>query len=229
MRDTEVLDVILPEIAVLKNFEHDPKFHPEGDVLPHVIAAVRACDSTDPQILWAAALHDVGKSATFALREKNSVVKKTYYGHDAAGVGIIEQIATRLKLPTRTKEIAQFCAKNHMLCHRLHEMKPIKVLKLMEHKWFDILMQVANCDVLCRGDSTATEEIVRRNEFNARFKKKYEATRLITGAFVMNVAGIPEGPRVGELIEKMKTYVVETGETDIAVIESKLKKFVGVK
>ncbi|MDR1946113.1 MAG: CCA tRNA nucleotidyltransferase [Desulfovibrio sp.] len=240
MRDTGVLDVILPEVAALKNFFHDKLYHPESckiadrecknctlctnTVLNHVIESVRVCQLSDTLVLWAVLLHDVGKAQCFAVKDKDGQKKLTYHAHEKAGVAIIEQIAERLKLPVKTKKVAQFCTEKHMMCHKLQEMKPAKVLKLMEHRFFNYLMEVADCDVLCRGDLAAAEEIRMRSEFTKKFRVLYNATRLVNGLFILENTDMEPGPKIGEIIEKLRNFIVTTGEIDMEVIKDKLKK-----
>ena len=222
MHKIGILDILLPEIAILDKFEHSPLHHPEGNVFKHSIAAVKSCDSTDPVTIWSILLHDVGKAVTYKLREKNGEFRHTYYGHDKAGEEIINNISNRLKLPTKTTDIAKFCATNHMLCHRLQEMKPNKILALVENTYFDYLMTVSDCDVASRGDGTITEELNRRRDFITKFKEHTAHILNITGNAVMEVCNIQEGPKVGSIIKKTREWAVNSNETDFEKIKKKM-------
>ncbi|MGK3945577.1 HD domain-containing protein, partial [Streptomyces caeruleatus] len=74
---------------------HNPKHHPEGDskVLGHIHECLKASPYNDPVINLAVLFHDFGKATTRG--EKNG--HSTYYGHEDAGVPIVENIFKRLK------------------------------------------------------------------------------------------------------------------------------------
>lgn len=229
MRDTGILKVILPEIAVLEKFPHDNDSHPEGpEVLSHILAAVRVCKSKDPLILYSVLFHDVGKAVTYKYRykEKSKRWRHTYYGHDKAGVAIIEEIGERLKLPAKTIDVAKYCATEHMLAFRLPEMKPSKILTRIEHPYFDYLMEVSACDYGARGDNTVSEGLQKRKDFVDRFKKTASLTKWINGNLVMEHCNVKQGKIVGRIIQLTKNFIVENNCSDKEVVLLKMQDFV---
>jgi len=64
----------------------------------------------------------------------------TYYGHDAEGVKLIEEIAKRLKMSNKERDTLLFTAANHMKFHRMKEMKPSKIFKLVNDDNWDALI-----------------------------------------------------------------------------------------
>ena len=79
------------KIKKLNNIEQNPKYHPEGSVLKHVLLVVDLASeykkySNDEKVfMWAALLHDIGKLTTTRVR-KNRI---TSYNHDTEGKDII--------------------------------------------------------------------------------------------------------------------------------------------
>lgn len=71
----------------MKKTKQSPKYHPEGNVWIHTLmvvdeAARRRGESTDPRVfMWAALLHDIGKTETTRMKHG----KITSYNHDREG------------------------------------------------------------------------------------------------------------------------------------------------
>ena len=67
------------KIKKLNNIEQNPKYHPEGSVLKHVLLVVDLASeykkySNDEKVfMWAALLHDIGKLTTTRVR-KNRII-----------------------------------------------------------------------------------------------------------------------------------------------------------
>ena len=100
----------LPELAALSSTPQPNQYHAEGDVAVHTRLTVEACASDcDPDLLWAALLHDVGKP--LATKEKNG--KITAHGHDAAGAEIAAAILKRLGLPQPRRERIVWAVRHH--------------------------------------------------------------------------------------------------------------------
>lgn len=77
----------------LKEVEQSPKYHPEGNVWNHTMlvvdeAARRRNRSKNQKVfMWAALLHDIGKSNT----TKNKKGKITAYNHDKEGAALAKE------------------------------------------------------------------------------------------------------------------------------------------
>lgn len=100
----------VPELAALSRTPQSNRYHAEGDVAVHTRLTVEACASdADPDLLWAALLHDVGKP--LATKEKNG--KITAHGHDAAGAEIAATILKRLGLPPARRERIVWAVRHH--------------------------------------------------------------------------------------------------------------------
>ena len=88
----------IPEFAVLKTCEQNPKWHSEGNCMKHVQLvcqeAIKYCQNLDPSCtfipyyLCAALFHDIGKGVTTEFKKGNWHA----YGHEVAG----EKITRRL-------------------------------------------------------------------------------------------------------------------------------------
>ena len=100
----------LPELAELSDTPQPRKYHAEGDVAVHTRLAVEACPAdSEPDLLWAALLHDVGKP----LVTKDEDGKITAYGHHAVGAEIAEQLLERLQMAAARRERIVWAVRHH--------------------------------------------------------------------------------------------------------------------
>ncbi len=129
-------------------------FHPEGDAWRHSLLALEAAAlvTKDPEVRFAALVHDLGKGATPQERLPH------HYGHEERGVKIVEGLCKRLRVPNRFQKLAVMASSQHMRCHRVAEMRPQKVVKLLRQvdafrnqARFEQLLQVCAADVNGRG------------------------------------------------------------------------------
>ncbi len=104
-----VLTRAIPELEPLVGFrQHNP--HHAYDVYTHTAQVV---NNVPPALAlrWAALLHDIGKPATFVLRENG---RGSFYGHAKAGAQLAEGILLRLKAPTALREQVVTLVSQHM-------------------------------------------------------------------------------------------------------------------
>lgn len=249
MHELHLLHFILPEIDVLFNLPHTDAHHPEGrcknfqcekytqytadhtfckncpnsfnSVGKHVLETLRVCQSNDFCQLFALLFHDVGKGTTYQLIEKNSEVKHTYHGHDAAAEKLLTAIAKRLKWSNALKEITLFCAKNHMVFHHIMELQPYKLLLLMENKYFPYLVETSYCD------SKARQELFSQTEWDTiftyleEFKKTiFTFSKNVTGKKIMELTGIQPGVRLGNILRAVKKHAANHKILDMETLDN---------
>ena len=104
------------KIKKLNNIEQNPKYHPEGSVLKHVLLVVDLASeykkySNDEKVfMWAALLHDIGKLTTTRVR-KNRI---TSYNHDTEGKDIAMNILNELTDDEEFKQKVSKLVRWHM-------------------------------------------------------------------------------------------------------------------
>src|SRR5262249_30986570 len=65
LRQSGLLEQLLPEIAATIGCQQSPDFHPEGDVFAHLLLMLKQLPpNADPLLPWAVLLHDVAKPVT---------------------------------------------------------------------------------------------------------------------------------------------------------------------
>jgi len=128
LRACHALKVLFPEIDRLFGVPQPEKHHPEIDTGLHTIMvlnqAARLTD--DPQVRFAALMHDLGKGTT----PENKW--PAHHGHEVRGAKLVEKLCQRYKIPNAYRELAIMAARYHLTCHRIMEMKTETILKKLE-------------------------------------------------------------------------------------------------
>jgi tRNA nucleotidyltransferase (CCA-adding enzyme) len=127
LRSVGALRRVLPEIDALWGVPQPVNWHPEVDCGEHTMMALEvAVDlSDDLEVRFAALTHDLGKATT------PRRILPSHFGHEGRGTRLIEQLCERIKVPGRYRELACRCATYHGFLHRLYEMRPKTVLKML--------------------------------------------------------------------------------------------------
>ena len=128
MRDCGALKRIMPELDRLWGVPQPEEFHPEIDTGIHTMLVLeQACKlSGDPQVRFAALLHDLGKGST---PEKEW---PSHISHEAQGAKIVLEVCRRLRIPNEYRDLAERTARFHLHYHRALELKPASVVKTLE-------------------------------------------------------------------------------------------------
>jgi tRNA nucleotidyltransferase (CCA-adding enzyme) len=128
LRDCGALQLLLPEVDRLFGIPQPAAFHPEVDTGVHVLMAMNmaARSGATPQAVFALLLHDVGKGLTPESEWPGHV------GHETAGVPLVESVCERLRVPGSFRDLALITCSLHLRLHRLCEMRPGAVMRLIE-------------------------------------------------------------------------------------------------
>lgn len=128
LRACNALKVLFPEIDRLFGVPQPKKHHPEIDTGLHTIMVLNQASrlTHDPQIRFAALMHDLGKGTT----PENEWPK--HHGHEARGARLVQNLGKRYKIPNAWRELAKLVARYHLVCHRVHELKPETLLGKLE-------------------------------------------------------------------------------------------------
>lgn len=132
LKETDLLDVHFKELKDLVGQSQPEEYHPEGDAFDHsmIVLDKVAKETSDPSIRFCALVHDLGKGIT----PKEELPH--HYGHDKAGVEIIDKMGKRLRFPTDWVNKAKVVSKYHMVAARYKEMRPYKqaiMFNIIEH------------------------------------------------------------------------------------------------
>lgn len=131
LKEADLLKFHFPEVADLIGVPAGPiQYHPEGDAFIHTIETMdRLKDSgnSDPVAMFAALCHDWGKATSSPDNYPH------HYGHDKAGVPIIENFCRRMKnVPERYRFAAKTVAKYHMIVREIDKITPKKAINIIK-------------------------------------------------------------------------------------------------
>lgn len=150
LRECGALKSILPELDSLFGIPQTLHYHPEIDTGVHVMMVVdraRAL-SDDMDVLYAALTHDLGKAQTPKAKWPS------HPGHEAAGVPLVQVMSARLRVPNETARLAEIMSDQHLNMHRLNELRPQTILKILKKlDAFRKPQRVEKFALACQADS----------------------------------------------------------------------------
>ena len=119
LRDCGALQKLLPELDRLFGVPQPAEPHPEIDTGVHVLMVLEQAArlSDDPQVRFAALLHDLGKGTTPPGEWPR------HHGHEARSVELVNGLCARLKVPAAYRELALAVARDHGNAHRAFELR----------------------------------------------------------------------------------------------------------
>jgi tRNA nucleotidyltransferase (CCA-adding enzyme) len=128
LRDCGALKLILPEVDSLFGVPQPVKYHPEVDTGLHTLLSLQQAAklTDDPVVRYATLVHDVGKGVT----DKDKW--PSHYAHETLGLPLQADISKRLHVPNEFSKIAALVCEHHTKLHRIKELRPATLLKLIE-------------------------------------------------------------------------------------------------
>lgn len=128
LKDANILDVHFKEIYDLIGSLQPVQFHPEGDAYIHTMMVLdyASKQTDDLAVRFAALVHDLGKGIT---------PKEEYphhYNHEINGVGLVEDLSSRIGLPVLWSKCGITACREHMRGGIFYKMKPAKKVDFIE-------------------------------------------------------------------------------------------------
>ena len=147
LRDSGLLEHVLPELAATIDCEQSPDFHPEGSVFNHIVLMLEKLPPDANELLsWAILLHDIAKPVT---AEKDLATGKIhFYGHEKVGADMAENILQRLKFPNRETEEIVTAVRHHMQFKDVQQMRKATLRRLLLRATFPLELELHRLDCL---------------------------------------------------------------------------------
>jgi tRNA nucleotidyltransferase/poly(A) polymerase len=251
--ESGMLALLLPECLAMRGCAQSKDHHSEGDVWAHTRLALRSLRSKGframfpgetavPETVFATLFHDIAKPQTSQVREG----KITFYGHPDRGAVIAKEAASRLKLQSVEggdidSERLAWLVKFHLvpLTLDLSVVKPSTLAKyfLVDPARGRQLLHLAYADAASSLRPDGKPELASLRlllrEVDALMKRFGGAApeRFLSGEDVMDVLGIPPGPRVGEILAQVDEAVIDgvvrTREEALALVQTLARRPVG--
>ena len=146
---------IVPELLALAGTPQPAEYHAEGDVAIHTRLAIAACPADcDPDLLWVALLHDIGKPATTEQRADGRI---TAFGHARLGAEMAEDILSRLGMPEERRARIIWVIRHHTFHHSWQLQNPEDISKKQRQYLgdprFPLLLESLRIDSLASHDN----------------------------------------------------------------------------
>ena len=130
LQECGALQALFPELAQLWGVPNPAKHHPEIDSGIHTLMVLTAAAqlTTEPEVRFAALLHDLGKGVTPA------ALWPKHHGHEQHGLPLIRALCERLRTPSHFRDLALLVGEFHGHAHKALELKPSTLLKLFNQQ-----------------------------------------------------------------------------------------------
>ncbi len=128
LRECGALAALLPEVDRLFGIPQPEKYHPEIDTGEHVLMTMNLAARSDwsAEVVFSLLVHDLGKGLTPKSEWPSHI------GHEKRGIPLVERVCDRLKAPGSFRDLALNVGALHLRCHRMCEMQPARIMKLIE-------------------------------------------------------------------------------------------------
>ncbi|MBI4313818.1 MAG: CCA tRNA nucleotidyltransferase, partial [Candidatus Omnitrophica bacterium] len=221
LRDSRLLDVLLPEVAATEGVQQPPEFHPEGDVYTHTKILLQNLSSPTPTLAFAALLHDVGKPPTFKIKERIR-----FDGHDKVGAQMAQAICMRLKFSNDETEKIVSSVANHMRFKDVQRMRVSTLKRMIRQPNFQEELELHRVDCL------ASHKMLDNWRFLKKKLKEFSAPEalkprpLLTGNDLLKM-GYPQGPVIGQILRAIEEQQLEGNfSTQAQALELVRREFV---
>ncbi len=201
LRDSGLLERILPELAATISCEQSPDYHPEGNVFNHIRLMLEKMPAGASESLpWAVILHDIAKPVTAERDAASGAIH--FYGHEKIGEEMARAILSRLRFPKKQIDEIAACVLHHMQFKDVKQMRKATLRRLLLRPTFPLELELHRLDCLgSHGDLSHYEFLLEQAE---ELKKK-PAIRppLLTGDDLIKL-GMKPGPAMGALLAEIR-------------------------
>ena len=213
LRECNALSVLFPEIERLFGVPQPERYHPEIDCGVHTLMVLdqAANLSTDPEVRFAALVHDLGKATT--PRE----IWPSHHGHGERGVELIDKLCDRLRIPNRYRELATVVSRYHLNCHRIDELSPKVVVGKLEG--LDAFRRPERFDkflLACEADARGRKGKERQDYPQAGMFRKYRKACLSVDTKSLDIKDL-KGAQIAERIRLQRIRAVKQVKMEEAV------------
>jgi tRNA nucleotidyltransferase/poly(A) polymerase len=213
LRESGLLEILLPEVAATIGCEQSPDFHPEGTVYDHLHLMLGLMPrDADPLLPWAVLLHDIAKPITAARDARTGRIH--FYEHERIGAEVAQSILRRLRFSRKQIETVAQAVRCHMQFKDVARMRRSTVRRMLMRPTFPLELELHRLDCLgSHGRLDVYEFLVRAAEELSR--QPEVRPPLLTGDDLIALGMKPGralGRMLGELREKQLQDELRTPE-----------------
>lgn len=202
LMQTDLMEILLPDVAELKGVDQPLEFHPEGDVWIHTLKVMSLLQAPSPELAWAALLHDIGKKST-----RKCTDRIRFIGHDKVGAKMAEKICERLRMSNSRKNRIVNLVGKHMQLLNVREMRESTRRRLFRQDYFKELLELHRVDCLGGSGRLDTYNLCV-SELDSISQLELRPTRILSGRDLIEL-GIRPGPDIGGILLKIEDAQLE--------------------
>jgi poly(A) polymerase len=201
LRESGLLEQVLPEIAATVTCEQSRDFHPEGSVFNHLLLMLKNLPTdADPSLAWSVLFHDVAKPLTASRDPQTGSIH--FYEHERIGADMARQILERLRFPRKQIEDIVTAVRCHMQFKDVLQMRKSTLRRLLMRPTFPLELQLHRLD--CVGSHGRLDVYDHLVEQAKKLEKQPEIRPpLLTGDDLLAM-GMKPGPGMGELLAEIR-------------------------
>jgi poly(A) polymerase/tRNA nucleotidyltransferase (CCA-adding enzyme) len=210
------LSAVFPELERCVGVTQN-EYHPD-DVYWHTLKVCNAAPRTSLLVRWAALLHDLGKVDSKQIVHDDAGERVVFYGHEVISAQITERVLERLRYPRVFIAKCAHLVREHMYRYE-SAWKPATVRRFMARigtENLDDLFALREADCRSRDlteELAALEELRSRVQVELRERSGVHLKDLaVGGEDVMRELGLPPGPQVGAVLQRLFERVLESPE-----------------
>lgn len=201
LRDSGLLQHILPELAATIACEQSPDYHPEGTVFEHLkLMLAQMPANAHPLLPWAVLMHDIAKPLTSSRDPDTGSIH--FYEHEKIGAEMTGDILRRLRFPKNQIEEVVIAVRHHMQFKDAPQMRKSTLRRMLLRDTFPLELQLHRLD--CLGSHGRLDVYDFLVEQSGELKKQ-PAIRppLLTGADLIKL-GMKPGPSLGKMLAEIR-------------------------
>lgn len=204
LRETGALAVILPEVDRLFGVPQVEQYHPEIDTGIHTLMVLEQSARLNASLAarFACLVHDLGKGLTPRERWPRHI------GHEKAGIVPISEVCERLRVPSHCRDLALLVGEFHLHAHRALELRPGKVVKLLER--LDVFRRPERLEpflLACEADWRGRKGLEARPYPQRDFLERASATATSIDARAFVDRGL-KGPAIAAALHEARVQAV---------------------
>ncbi|HVV00513.1 MAG TPA: CCA tRNA nucleotidyltransferase, partial [Verrucomicrobiae bacterium] len=201
LRESGLLEQVLPEIQATTHCEQSPDFHPEGSVFNHLVLMLDNMPAGSGSSLpWAVLLHDVAKPVTATKDNRTGSIH--FYGHEKIGAEMAERILERLRFPRKQIDEIVLAVRCHMQFKDAPQMRKATLRRMLMRPTFPLELELHRLDCLgSHGNlevydflTTRAKELTQQPEI---------IPPLLTGRDLLSL-GMKPGPELGGILREAR-------------------------
>lgn len=231
LHQSGLLKHILPDLWFMIGLQQPPEFHPEGDVFEHTCLLLDYLKpNASRELVWAALLHDVGKTKTHEVDEQG---KYTFYGHDVVGAEMAESILRDLKADTQLIETVKTMVLHHMRFRFVQKMKRSSLAKFVYRPTFEEELELHRVDCLSSSKVMDNYKYLQPGGIRETLKLPPVVVQPLPNAINgddLIALGLQPGPLFKQILSNTQNYLIDnslplTSESKVLALEYIQKEF----